>query len=1139
MSRTFSLLLVLAVGAGQAFASEREDLLVETFQNVNGSMEATIELDQSQLDNPSGWTFTDAYAGPQCVIIKKGGTVTTPPIAGFTGNAAFYFGDARPWVDPEDGKEPDWENLKPHALSVVGAGELYTTELDPMVSMSGSYCIYNVDETSRITLTASYDITLSSVSVYYAGLASGAMPWEDFTKFSHDSGEYYSPFDLILTPSSGSMCYDDGKHNILVYTLDGSEPTRTSPRYDGTPLHITQTTTVRTATIFGDGYMYIDSPHTYTFPASEIPDVPDATYNITVSKPGSLKAQLLELDVDFIEGLCIKGTINGEDLNFLCSAKGLMGRLAYLDMREVSFSYDDALYRSDSFAPEAGMGTSGTVNYYFSEYNSKTTVSTSPTTSRTDIHSNNLAGAFSYHPSLSVIILPEGMTSIGDNILQGCGSLVSVKLPENLKEIGNWSLQSEKLMDMELPASLEKIGNHAFGSMFKANIDLPNLVEIGKGAFEGTKLLGFKFNDKLRRIGEGAFAGTLLETIDMPVPPDTIKARTFADCLQLKSVTIGEGLLRLESGAFQATSPEVFVLPSSLVDIEPYSIPDAVIAKIEPEGGIRYIGKVAYDVAENIEKYSIKEGTIALSPSLFRGNAAKEIVVPSSVTQVGAYAFAYSGISKLPEMKGVTKWEEGLFEGCENLSRVVIPENITYLGDGVFKNCSSLWQIRYDAVDAECVSSSDSDGGIFGQRVRNPIEFDGIVIGENVKRIPKGLYNSNWGVKDVTFPSNVETIDTAAFYDCRNMERIYLSDNIRFIEPQTFDECRGLKEVHWPLALERVSTNAFRWCSSLKTVSLPEGTKVLESDAFGVCSGVTSIYLPSTLEYIGDSPFYYLPDSKVRIVSTSPVPLDADGRLWGFYDGVESVEYIKVPAESVDSYKAHSQWSQYADVIIPIEQITAPSEETITSFKDGLGDSTDLGDTVIGDVYVTVGEEDMYDETDGAIVLKSTVSDAEADAVGGMAPGKSDIANRFNGLVVKVPAGTGDVIVNCLTVGARRIAVKIGEGEPLYYTKDSKGEITAGYDVASDTYVYIYADDVAENTDTRADSRSADDCVRIYSIGVKPVSAGIGDVIDDSDDASPIVEYYRIDGLRVDRPTTPGLYIIRRANGSTAKVMIK
>ena len=130
MKKVILSLVAMAIGVVQLLASERSYLLNETFQNVNGTMEATEVLDQQQLDNPLGWTFTIAYAGPQCIIIKKGGSVTTPPLPGLTGNAAFSF-SSEIWEDPTGETKPDWENLKPHVLS-ISSGTLNTYEYDGM-----------------------------------------------------------------------------------------------------------------------------------------------------------------------------------------------------------------------------------------------------------------------------------------------------------------------------------------------------------------------------------------------------------------------------------------------------------------------------------------------------------------------------------------------------------------------------------------------------------------------------------------------------------------------------------------------------------------------------------------------------------------------------------------------------------------------------------------------------------------------------------------------------------------------------------------------------------------------------------------------------------------------------------------------
>ena len=250
-------------------------------------------------------------------------------------------------------------------------------------------------------------------------------------------------------------------------------------------------------------------------------------------------------------------------------------------------------------------------------------------------------------------------------------------------------------------------------------------------------------------------------------------------------------------------------------------------------------------------------------------------------------------------------------------------------------------------------------------------------------------------------------------------------------------------------------------------------------------------------------------------------------------------------AASIEAYRANAVWNGSnngkQNTIITIENIEAPEEESTTSFS-GVDEDSDLSDSVVGDVYVTVGEDDGYDSTDGSIVLNSSMTDDEADAIGGMAPGVTDLSNRFNGMVVMVAAGAGTVSVNCLTIGSRRVAVKIGEAEPQLFTKDEKGAVTVEYNVTEDTYIYIYGVDTAAPAPSllkaRTQAAAGENCVKLYSITVNPQQSGI-ESIDDKASEAPITDYYTIDGVRVARPDTPGIYIVRRADGSTTKVAIK
>ena len=1129
-------LFLFCIGIQPALAEGRDLLFEETFEKVVGTSDGKTKLNPSQLDNPSGWTFDNVYAGEGNLIIKEGGSITLPVIPELIGNACLSV-NAIHWHNPDKEYDDDdpfyWDFLAKVNVSISN-GKLSSDECgEERIKM------YGVDGNSRLKITAPNDIVLRSVSVYYPFGSSGG----HYIRFSHEAGPFYEPFDLTLNPWNIQVDDGDSIYNITVYTLDGSMPNHHSQRYHkDDKIHIASTTTVRAAMILADGSMRYNDPMTYTLTKRyDINEQPENTYQIEV-KPGQLKKQLLDLDPDEVNGLVLTGTMNGEDLKFLADAQGLVGSLAYLDLEKVKFEYDGTVYRT--YSPSKGFHEEQKIyNYIFSKENRTEQVPAGFGYKRYDCYRNNLARAFFKNGSLVTVKLPESMTEVGEDIFADCKTLRGVKLPEGVAHIEGAAFQGCNILEkLNFPAKLTSVGDNAFRSCLSLELDnLPNsLLYVGREAFCDVPLKALKLDRKVE-MGAGAFSNTPITEIEMATPCDSILGETFSNCPNLTKITIGEGLKYIGYNAFSNSPIKEANLPSTLRDISSYAFLGyssycPFINDIQPENHIRYIGKVAYQcVDRDLEEYTIKDGTVTLADELFESSQGNAFHIPASVEQIGNRAFAYTQIKALPEMLGLKRIGGEAFYGCKNLKKLTIPETVEYIGGGAFYGCSNIWSLTYNAINAECESFMEPNA---------PLEK--IVIGDKVRRLPRGIFSGR-EFTEVALPACLERIDDYAFSGCENLTTINLSDSIRYIGDNAFYGCSSLKNIHWPLRLTTIGSRAFRQ-TALETISLPEGVTSVGDGAFYICPFAKTVYIPSTANVEDDINYYFELEEGGNCVITcmSPIP-HPQARHWNV-----GVAAIKVPAELVEQYKA--QFPDIADKIMAVNQVGAMDKDSKTSFAAGISEEADLGDAVIGDVYVTVGDGDGYDSTDGSIVLNSTMTAAEVAGIGSLAPGKSDIANRFNGLIVKVNAGDGTMVIDCKTVGKNTLNVKVGEAEPQAFVKTDKGTIEVAYRVGKETCVYIYGaeQEMADDAEaakahqvaacrplSRAAALSAsasENCVKIYAVGVSQ-STGINHTLIDSN--SPIIGYYTLDGVKIEQPNAPGIYVVRRANGSNYKLVIK
>ena len=81
--------------------------------------------------------------------------------------------------------------------------------------------------------------------------------------------------------------------------------------------------------------------------------------------------------------------------------------------------------------------------------------------STNEIH--EIKDAVSYKDSVTEIIIPDGVTGVGNNLFQSCSNLRSVTIPQSVKSIGDYAFSiCPNLSAIIIPNSVTQIGNNVF-----------------------------------------------------------------------------------------------------------------------------------------------------------------------------------------------------------------------------------------------------------------------------------------------------------------------------------------------------------------------------------------------------------------------------------------------------------------------------------------------------------------------------------------------------------------------------------------------------------------------------------------------------------------------------------------------------
>ena len=363
-------------------------------------------------------------------------------------------------------------------------------------------------------------------------------------------------------------------------------------------------------------------------------------------------------------------------------------------------------------------------------------------------------GAFFTCSSLTEVTIPEGVTSIGDSVFFGCTALTEVTISESVTSIGESAFGvCKNLKTVTISDNIQSVGENAFGGgadITTVNYPCGDDLDIIKSYFG----VGVRFDATYNAFHVYSARGTLVSEATC-TQPAVYEAKCKGCELVQGTMDVGEPFGHTWQDATCTTPKTCSVCGITEGEALGHTFENGICTEcgtnvfvIDESGCLTGYNGNGGDVV-------IPEGVTSIQDLAFYGCIGlTKVTIPDSVTSIGQLAFAMcESITEVIISEGVTSIGESAFETCSSLTEVTIPESVTSIGDHAFGACSNLTEVT---------------------------------ISEGVTSIGDFAFESCSSLTEVTIPESVTSIGYSAFCDCSELQTVTITDNIKSVGENAF-----------------------------------------------------------------------------------------------------------------------------------------------------------------------------------------------------------------------------------------------------------------------------------------------------------------------------------------------------------------
>lgn len=353
--------------------------------------------------------------------------------------------------------------------------------------------------------------------------------------------------------------------------------------------------------------------------------------------------------------------------------------------------------------------------------------------------------------SLKTVVLHDQIKKIGERSFRECTGIISIDMPSSIKEIGLGAFKSNTgLSSITIPSTIEKIGYEAFDGCTGLNrVDIQDLEAWCKIDFvsEGSNPLKYAHQLYLRN--------DLVTDLTIPAGITEIRESTFYGLHSLKTIAFNDQITKIGEQSFMECTG---------------------IVSIDIPSNVRVIDNSAFQGCTKLSSLKIANGTEQIGVTAFAGcSGLKDIYIDCSKIEVS--------FSNLPSIENVflgnnvSVIDTKAFSNCTGLKTISFGSGIKTIGANAFEGCTALEKVNINDIKAWCEASRD-------EALSNPL------------CIAHTLYINDELINKLVIPDEITKISRHAFQGCTSISSVVLGRNVNVLENYAFYQCSALASVY-------------------------------------------------------------------------------------------------------------------------------------------------------------------------------------------------------------------------------------------------------------------------------------------------------------------------------------------------------